>query len=331
MDLAIPDHLLIVGPNGAGKTSILEGLHVVSVGRTFRRVPDEQLVRHGAALMEAIGEAVWTGAPHRVECRVAESGKRVLVDGRALTRLGDLVESTSVVTTTSDDILLVEGSPSHARRWLDLFACQQERGLLAVLVRYAQVLRQRNALLAQWRDADGTAPRDALEPWSAQMFELGKEIEERRIALVRAVEALVTPIYAALAGHGEEVRLAYQPGIQADSLEGLKGVLRREVARGHSLWGPHRAGLEVRLGGVNAKAYASRGEKRSVAFALKIAQARLMRESPLCLVDDLALELDARRSGSVIGLFMQVGQVVATSARRERAWPDALAVMDIGS
>lgn len=303
---------------------------MVAVGRSFRRVPDEQLVRHGASLMEAVGDVVWNATPHRVECRVADTGKRVLVDGRALTRLGELVESTAVVTTTSEDILLVEGSPAHARRWLDLFACQKERGLLSVLVRYAQVLRQRNSLLARWRDDGGTGVRDDLEPWTAQLFDLGKEIEERRTHLVRAVESLVPEIYEKVSGCRTAVRLAYQPGIRGDSIEGLRGMLRREVARGHSLWGPHRAGLEVTLGGMPAKAFASRGEKRSVAFALKIAQARLMREPPLCLVDDLALELDARRSGEVVRHFMEAGQVVASSARRESGWPDALAVMDIG-
>jgi len=330
LDLTIGEHLLLVGPNGAGKTSVLEGLHMVAVGRSFRRVPDEQLVRYGASLMEASAETVWDGEPHRVECRVAPGvGKRVQLDGRPLARAGELVEATSVVTTSSEDVLLVEGSPGYGRRWLDLFACQRERGLLAVMVRYAHVLRQRNALLAAGREDSSSGWRDSLEPWSAQLFELGMEIENRRIALVRAVEGAVGAIYGTLAGRDAEVRFVYQRGIHSDSLVGLKGVLRREVARGHSLWGPHRAGLDVTLDGVSARAYASRGEKRSLAFALKVAQGRLMRESPLCLIDDLALELDASRSAKVVGLFMEVGQVVASSARRESAWPDRLAVMSL--
>ncbi|MCU0610418.1 MAG: DNA replication and repair protein RecF [Candidatus Eisenbacteria bacterium] len=329
-DVRIGGHLLLVGPNGAGKTSILEGLHMLAVGRSFRRVPDEHLVRHGAALMEAVGDLAWSDGSHRVECRVAPAvGKRIHLDGRVVSRLGDLVEATSVVTTSVDDVLLVEGSPWHARRWLDLFACQRERGLLALMVRYAQVLRQRNALLARGRDDPKAVAPGVLEPWSAQLFELGKEIEERRIALVRAAERIVPAVYATLAGHEADVRLVYEAGIRSDTLAGLRGVLQREVARGHSLWGPHRAGLEVTLNGASARAFSSRGEKRSLAFAMKIAQGRLMRETPLCLIDDLALELDARRSAEVVRLFMEVGQVVATSARRESAWPEALEVRNL--
>jgi DNA replication and repair protein RecF len=330
LDLTIGEHLLLVGPNGVGKTSVLEGFHMAAVGRSFRRVPDEQLVRHGAAVMESSADAVWDGERHRVECRVATGvGKRVHLDGRSLSRVGELVEATSVVTTSSEDVLLVEGSPEYGRRWLDLFACQRERGLWAVMVRYAHVLRQRNALLAGARDSPSSAWGDSIEPWSAQLFDLGTEIESHRMALVRAVEDAVGAIYGRLAGRDADVRLVYQRGIQSDSLVGLKGVLRREVARGHSLWGPHRAGLDVTLDGVSARAYASRGEKRSLAFALKVAQGRLMRESPLCLIDDLALELDGARSAEVVALFMDVGQVIATSARRESAWPDSLAVMNL--
>lgn len=330
LDLAFGEHTLLVGRNGVGKTSVLEGLHVAMVGRSFRRVPDEQIVRRGASLMEACADAQWGGQSHRVECRVAPGeGKRIYLDGRALTRFGELVEATSVVTTTSEDMMLVDGSPAHARRWLDLFACQRERGLLAVMVRYLQVLRQRNALLARAHEDPATPWREALEPWDAQMFELGTEIEARRRALVKAVEQMVGAIYAEVAGRDALVGLRYEPGIRSDSLEGLRGVLRREVARGHSLWGPHRAGLEVTVDGASARSYASRGEKRSVSFALKIAQSRLMREPPLCLVDDVALELDACRSAAVVRMFMDVGQVVATSARADASWPEGLAVVNL--
>ncbi len=326
LELTLDGHAALVGPNGVGKTSVLEALHLLSVGRSFRRVPDHQLVRHGAGVMEAMGTLVWGDLPHRVACRVVpEGGKRIEVDGRVLDRVGELVEATSVVVTSAEDVQLVEGSPEHVRRWLDLFGCQRQRGVLALLVRYAQVLRQRNALLAKVRAGMSGSWHEALHPWSLQLFELGVEIEATRLRLVRALEGKVAEVFEKVAESRGRVELRYRPGVRSDSLEGLEGLLPREVARGHTLWGPHRASLEVVLDGVAARSYASRGEKRSIAFALKIAQATLMPEAPLCLLDDVALELDPARSARVVELFMGVGQVIATSARPDPL-PEGLTV-----
>jgi DNA replication and repair protein RecF len=250
------------------------------------------------------------------------------LDGRILSRLAELVESTSVVTTSSEDILIVEGSPSNARRWLNLFASQQEQGHLARLQRYQHILRQRNALLARARDDSSSLSPGELDTWTEQLIELALEIEAKRMAMVRAMEEHVQGFYARVAGRERSVELDYRPGLDPDAeVEAIRRIRPREIARGHTLWGPHRGGLETTLDGLPTRYYASRGEKRSLAFALKMSQAELLPRQPVCLVDDLSLELDPARSREVLTQFMELGQVVASSARPEQEWPNELAVV----
>jgi DNA replication and repair protein RecF len=320
---------ILVGRNGTGKSSILEAIHCVSVTRSFRRVPDEQLIRKGAPHLEVVADLAWEGEPHSLEYRVAVgTGKRIYLDGRILSRLAELVESTSVVTTSSEDILIVEGSPSYARRWLSLFASQQERGHLATLQRYQHVLRQRNALLARAKDDPAALSPGELDTWTEQLIELAFEIETKRTTVVRAIAERVPNFYARVAGEERTVQLEYRPGLDPNlDVNAIRRMRNREIVRGHTLWGPHRGGLETTLDGLPTRYYASRGEKRSLAFALKMSQAELLPRQPVCLVDDLSLELDPARSREVLLQFMELGQVVASSARPEQEWPGDLDVV----
>ena len=320
---------ILVGRNGTGKSSVLEALHCALVTRSFRRVPDEQLIRKGSAHLEVIADLEWEAESHSVEYRVAAgSGKRLYLDGRILSRLAELVESTSVVTTCSEDILIVEGSPSYARRWLNLFASQQEKGHLARLQRYQHVLRQRNALLARAKDEPASLSPGELDTWTEQLVELAMEIERKRTSMVQALEERVQGFYERVAGEQRAVEMEYRPGLDPETdIEVIRRMRSREIGRGHTLWGPHRGALETTLDGLATRYYASRGEKRSLAFALKMSQAELLPRQPVCLVDDLSLELDPARSREVLTQFMELGQVVASSARPEQEWPKDLAVV----
>ncbi len=323
--------MALVGRNGAGKSSILEALHCVLVGRSFRRVPDEQLVRRGSEMLEVVARLEWGGEDHTVEFRVVPGGgKRLCLDDRVVTRIGELVEQTRVVTTSSDDVLLVEGSPAYGRRWLDLFSCQMEIGHLGRLMKYRHVLQQRNVLLSRARGESGGLSEEELSPWTAQLFELAKEIERKRMSLVSKVDSRLQELYGMVAGEKRDVRVLYKPGLDLKADLGyVKRYARTERERGHTVWGPHRAVLEVMIDGVSARAYASRGEKRSLAFAMKLSQASLMDCAPLCLLDDMSLELDPVRSSSVLGLFVERGQVVASSTRMHDSWPEDLRIVHL--
>ncbi len=322
---------VFVGKNGTGKSSILEALHCAAVCRSFRRIPDEQLVKKGTQHLEVVAEIDWADESHSVEFRVAlGEGKRVYYDGRRLQRMGELVETTAVVTTTSEDMLIVEGSPAYARRWMNLFVCQQEKGHLARLQRYQQILRQRNVLLAKGKQTGEAVTRRELGPWTEQLFELAVEIEEKRLSIIEEVSSLVPNLYAGFVGTERKVEIRYRPGLKTGfELNRVFEMFGQEVSRGHTLWGPHRAGLDIKLDGLAANDYASRGEKRSIAFAIKMSQAMLMRQRPMCLIDDLSLELDENRSREVLRQFMGLGQVVATSARIDKEWPSGLAVIQL--
>jgi DNA replication and repair protein RecF len=214
---------------------------------------------------------------------------------------------------------------------LNLFTSQQGQGHLARLQRYQHILRQRNALLARGKDHPTATSHSELDAWTEQLADLAREIEAKRMSVVQAMAERVQGFYARVAGEERSVEVVYRPGLDPETeIQTIRQMRAREIARGHTLWGPHRGGLETTLDGLATRYYASRGEKRSLAFALKMSQAELLPRRPVCLVDDLSLELDDARSGQVLAQFMELGQVVASSARPKKEWPDGLVVAALG-
>jgi len=318
LDLEFPETgLVFTGKNGVGKTSVLEAIHCAAVGRSFRSVPDEELIRTGCDGLEVIADFRWHGEDHRIEFRVVSGlGKRMYVDGRIVHRLRELVELTKVVTTSSEDVLLVEGSPVNGRRWLDLLTCQVEGGHVERLIRYNHVLKQRNRLLSETRDGSRPVRTNELDPWTDQLFQMAQDIEQRRIGLVTRISEQIGMFYRNISDDTRLLSVGYRPGLKPDTArKDLTRYERTEYARGYTMWGPQRGVLHFDLDGLSARSYASRGEKRSISFALKLAQAQIVEEEPICLLDDLSQELDERRSGKVLELFMQHGQVVVSSTR----------------
>ena len=333
IEIEFPDTgLVFVGKNGVGKTSVLEAIHCAAVGRSFRRVPDDELIRTGCDSLEVIAEFMWRGEDHRIEFRVVSGlGKKMYMDGQVVHRLGELVELTRVVTTSGDDVLLVEGSPMYGRRWLDLLTCQIEAGHVARLIRYNHVLKQRNRLLSNARDGYTTSEKTELDPWTDQLFQIAHEIEQRRIELITRIGDRVQEFYSMVSDDSRSLAAGYRPGLKPDTTrEDLKRYERTEYSRGYTLWGPQRGILHFDLDGLSARSYASRGEKRSISFALKLAQSQIVDERPICLLDDLSQELDERRSSKVLELFMEHGQVIVSSTRPVRLEDTELQSITLG-
>jgi len=248
----------------------------------------------------------------------------------------DVIGVLNVVLFTPHDIEVVAGAPTERRKYLDVLLCQIDRGYCRTLSQFNQVLAQRNHLLRRLRDRGGR--RDELAFWDERLAQHGAHILDRRAATVAALETLATAVHADLAGtprHTDALALAYQPGVRLatapqwqPALDGMAGgaeaaglpadrdglaalfhanleaAREDDIARGASQVGPHRDELVFTVGGVDMRTYGSRGQQRTVALALKLAEAQLMwsetGERPVILLDDVLSELDADRRGHVL-------------------------------
>lgn len=341
-----PGLTVVAGPNGAGKTNLLEAIFVAVTGRSHRAGSDAELVRHGRPfarvrldLADADGAAT-----ARVELVVPavdappEHRKRVTVNGlaRRASSIGDTVR---VVLFRPEEMLLLVGSPSERRRFLDAILAQRHRAAARDLAELGRILGQRNALLRAIR-------REEMEPeglafWDEQLAVVGARVMAARLELVGELSARLPALHDAVASdaeRGEPVRLGY-----ADTLKDawperaaaaapapstgqlaeayrrrIRAVREKELWNGVSLVGPHRDDLRVELGGREVATHASRGQQRTIILALKLAETDLLgadgAPTPIVLLDDIFSELDADRSERSLGLLLERGQVLVTMA-----------------
>ncbi len=326
LSLDLPPGLSVFfGANGAGKTNLLEAVHVLAVGRSPRALREEELVRFGSPGYHLRGLALRSHADALVEVAYdRERGKTVRVNGHPSPALSALAGLLPVVFFAPDDLVLISGSPARRRSFLDHLLCQLEPSYAYHLDRYRDVLQQRNATL---RDARLGRTSDALLPvWDEQLVLHGAALLASRLRLIEGLRPLLRDEYRALSGD-EDVGLAYAPAAAAEAppdpgatsawLERLLAAVRPlERERGHTLVGPHRDDLLLTLGGLEARTFASQGQRRCLALALKLAAGRMMlsylQMRPLLLLDDVFSELDAVRRQRLAERVAGEGQVLLT-------------------
>jgi DNA replication and repair protein RecF len=343
-----PGSILLLGENAQGKTNLLEAVFLLATGRSERADTDadyiawptrDDLQPHA----RIVGHAVRADVEVSVEVAVlGRAGAKGIVASKRFKLNGvpklasDVIGAITAVLFTTDDMELVKGAPSGRRRYLDVMLSQVDRQYLRALQRYTKVITQRNALLKRIQDGDARAPE--LAYWDEELARDGASILTTRAAAVAHLAEIAAASHARLSGEREQFTLAYQPRfadawpaarmIEAGSeavavalLEKLRATHPRDIAAGVTLTGPHRDDLSMMLGGEPAASFGSRGQQRTAALALRVAEAHLLHarsgERPILLLDDVLSELDESRRASVLAAI-DADQVWITSPDPDR-------------
>ena len=351
-----PGVTLLQGNNACGKTSLLEAIFYLATARSTHAGAERELVRWGASTEPIPFARVETDVIKRndvhtqIEIVLVQAGendanksngrvtKRIKVNGvgkRALELLGEL----NVVLFLPEDLNLVFGSPGDRRRYLDITLAQIDPRYGRALSKYNQVLEQRNGLLREFRERAYNPSQLAV--WDQQLIEQGTYVIARRAETIDRYNQLVAEIHSRLTDANEQLRLVYQPSValNGDSAQTtkemrvsiiarefarqLEGLRPREMSAAVTLAGPHRD--EVRFlieraqsaQPIDAITYASRGQGRTIALSLKLAEVALMRaetgEDPVLLLDDVMSELDAPRRAALAQAVMDAPQAIITA------------------
>jgi DNA replication and repair protein RecF len=333
---------VLIGPNAQGKTNLLEAVQRVATGGSHRVASDAPLVRAGAELGVIRAELETDDGRRRTVELELGSGRRTRtrVDGQDARRAADALGVLRAVLFAPEDVAIVRGDPSERRRFLDDLLAQRRPAFAAARGEYERALRQRNQLLKQARTLPASA-RDAagatLEVWTDQLIQHGTQLVAARIAAVRTLAGPVDAFYRDLADRPEPIGLRYvssageldrdadgrvpDPAPIAAAMRARLGeVADEERTRGVSLVGPHRDDLELTIGPLPARAYASQGEAWSLALALKLATYEVLAEvgdRPIVLLDDVFAELDTTRRHRLAAACGRFDQVLVTAAVEE--------------
>ena len=219
----------------------------------------------------------------------------------------------------------------------DLANCQLDPVYLRSLQRYNKVLLQRNRLLRLI--GERRAEPDQLDFWDGELAQAGSYLMLQRHLMVAELDRLVQPIHHQLTTGKEELSIAYLPSIElksdgldalsSDFRQRLRDLRRKEVMQGMSLAGPHRDDLRFSIHDVDMNVFASRGQQRTIALSLKLAEARFMHsrmdDHPVILLDDVLSELDPVRCHQLLEAITSYEQVVITATDLDRFDPHFLA------
>jgi len=326
LDLDLPPGVsLLQGDNAQGKTNLLEAIYYMATSRSPHAGADRELVNWLAAEQEPlpyarlVGKVTKTAGESTIEITLTQQAnngarytKQIRLNG-VTRRAMDLLGQLNVVLFLPEDIALVSGSPSGRRRYLDAALCQIDPAYCRSLSRYNQIVTQRNALLRDLRERGGDSAQ--LKFWDDRLVENGAHLVSRRWDALLALDGLAHDVHGQLTGAAEQLRLHYEPSVEMDGPANKAGVseafraqlraLRsREIAAGMTVIGPHRDEVRFVINGVDCGIYGSRGQQRTAALSLKLAEVSLMRretgEEPVLLLDDVLSELDEHRRGFLV-------------------------------
>jgi DNA replication and repair protein RecF len=299
---------------------------------------DAPLVRRGAE--RAVLRAAVTGAQGSTLVEIELNpgrANRVRLNRAPLPRPRDVLGALRTVLFAPEDLALVKGDPGERRRFLDELLTATAPRYAGVRADYERVLKQRTALLksagskGNLRGAAREAMTSTLDAWDAQLVRAGAPLLAGRLRLVAALRPHLTAAYEAVSGgpSGEASGMNYRssaletdgiddvPALETALLKALSGVRASELDRGVCLVGPHRDELELSVGALPARGYASHGESWSLALALRLASFALLRdgqEDPVLILDDVFAELDTGRRDRLAGLVAGAEQVLITAA-----------------
>ncbi|HZE01665.1 MAG TPA: DNA replication/repair protein RecF [Pseudonocardiaceae bacterium] len=332
---------VLVGANGQGKTNLIEALSYLSTLGSHRVSTDVPLVRHGAQRAIVRTAVVHAGRELTVELEIAPGrANRARLNRSPVPRPREVLGVLRTVLFAPEDLALVRGDPGQRRRFLDDLLVLRAPRLAGVQADYDKVLRQRVALLksagAPRRTGAGAADLRTLDVWDGHLARHGAELLGARLDLLVELTPYVRAAYRAVAPESATAELEYRSSLgdalpaavqetgkadidllEAALLAELARLRSAEVERGVCLVGPHRDDLELRLGGLPAKGYASHGESWSFALALRLGSYQLLRcggAEPVLLLDDVFAELDTRRRARLAEVALAAEQVLVTAA-----------------
>jgi len=324
-----PGATTFTGANGQGKTNLVEAACYAATFASHRVSADGPLIRRGAERAIIRAAVSGGGRDSLVEIEVNPGRANRVRLNRAPVRPREALGVLRTVLFAPEDLAIVKGDPDQRRRYLDDLLVALRPRYAGVRSDYERVVRQRSALLKSARARGGGVP-PGLEVWDDQLVAAGVELTMGRLELVQSIRPMVTRAYSAVSGAAGDTGLRYRQVLRAegepepereklanDMRAALADSRRAELERAVCLVGPHRDELELSIGGLPARGYASHGESWSMALALRLAAFEVLRaggEDPVLILDDVFAELDVGRRGRLAELVAGADQVLVTAA-----------------
>jgi DNA replication and repair protein RecF len=313
--------IYITGLNGNGKTNLIEAIYLLSGSRSFRTNLSTELSRWGESACSVFGVVNNALGTEELGISLTTGGREAFLNGERVSSISELLGRLSIVSFSPADLMLVKGPPAGRRRFLDRHMVDLQPGYLNMLMAYQRALASKSSLLKQYY-----VDYQQLLPWNTLLAEYGGKIVDKRSKFIKQLGEKASLMHQSYAAVDGELSLALEsdllgPEGEVDSeyiSAQFEKVASREIAQRSVLVGVQRDDIKMTLGaGVDARAFASQGQTRSVVLSLKQAVIELLEaekgEAAVVLLDDVDSELDQGRSNRLFeSLLVKPRQMVVT-------------------
>jgi len=319
----------ICGPNAVGKTNLIEGIYYLSLGRSFKKNKDKDLIREKQKLAQILIEYNSNDGNHTLRADISLKSKIIYFDEIKQTSVTSIVGKLNCVVYTPSSVLLFKNEPAERRKMIDSSLSSLSAKYLYALVRHKKILRERNVALAQSYD------ENVIDVLTNELINTSFIIYEQRNRFIKEIDKMIGDIYVQLFGTNQKIRLEYVTNVpKIDSQEEFKKELHRlhdsirteERMRKTTLLGIQRDDLRAFIDEQSVFAYASQGQNRLLVLALNLTIAQIIKnkigERPILLLDDVLSDLDETRKKNLLSYLQNCGQVFLTSTEEIKSLPN---------
>lgn len=308
-----------------GKTNLLDAVHYLCFTRSYFSRQDGQNVQHGQQGFRIEGDFLLNDKEEKAICVLRETGKKEFsVNGAAYDKFSRHIGHYTCVVIAPDDAVLITGESKERRTFLDALLSQTSSEYLQQLIIYQKVLQQRNSLLKKAAES-GIKDTALLDVLDKQLLAPGKFIFDERKKFLLGYLPLVKALYNDISRSNEDVSLFYESELLQNPFEEMLRINRnRDFLLQRTTYGIHRDDLAIQLSNQPFKSIASQGQRKSLLFALKLAEMEVLRKekgfSPILLLDDVFEKLDEDRIQNLLRkvCLQNDGQVFITDTNAER-------------
>lgn len=323
---------LIYGDNAQGKTNLLEAVAYLSAARSHRARYDREMIMLDIDSAFVKGEVSSRNRGFTLEAKLFRGrGRQLYSNGVKLKTAGELAGILNTVLFCPEDLSLIKAGGAERRRFLDGAICQLRPRYAQALAEYNRLYDHKTRILRDW--PENPSLLDTLDDFNLRMAQTGAIIIHYRAHFVKRLRERAPAIHGDFSGGREGLELGYETVSTVDDpqkqprellpllLEHQEKHRQAEIDSRQCLSGPHKDDLSVRIGGQEAKTYASQGQTRTAALSLKLAQREIFQEEtgewPVLLLDDVLSELDPKRQAFVLNRI-RGGQVFITCCEEEK-------------
>lgn len=307
---------LLYGDNAEGKTNAIEGIYLCAQGRSHRTAKERDYIRYGEEFAKVDLDYRDANRQSRLEIRYLKNGRKFCKkNGLSLKKMSEFIGNFRAVIFCPEYLSVVRDGPGERRAFMDSAISQLDPVYLSALQRFSGALLQRNRLIGEYSFRPEAFEQTG-ELWAEQIAESSEILSFKRAEYVEKIGKEVELLFADMTCGREKPAFLYKkPMKKEEYLRLFAENKERELRAGCTLFGVHKDDIEITLNDRSARVFASQGQQRSLAVAMKLAEGAVSRDTtgeyPVFLLDDVLSELDSTRKSYILS-GLQEKQVIIT-------------------